>query len=49
MDISSIKYKNLSRGSEPIHVDRKTDGQMDEWTDMTKVIVNAKCEDTKRT
>jgi len=46
MEVSSIKYKNVPRGSDPIHVDSQTDGQMDEWTDMTMVIVTFKREDT---
>jgi hypothetical protein len=46
MEVSSIKHKNVPRGSDWIHVDSQTDGQMDEWTDMTMVIVTFKCEDT---
>lgn len=46
MEVSSVKHKNMSRGSDLIHVDSQTDGQMDEWIDMTKVIVTFKCEDT---
>lgn len=36
----------MPRGSDLIHVDSQTDGQTDEWIDMTKVIVAFKCEDT---
>jgi hypothetical protein len=46
MEVSSIKHKNMPRGSDPIHVDSQTDGQMGEWTDMTMIIVTFKCEDT---
>ena len=46
MEVSSIKHKNVPRGYYLIHVDSQTDGQMDEWTDMAKVIVTFKCEDT---
>jgi hypothetical protein len=44
--ILQYKTQKCAQDSDLIHVDSQTDGQMDEWTDMTKVIVTFKCEDT---